>query len=76
MSLTTKGVGVEIKPSSRSGQQQATTARAARHAPPVLSIVIPCFNEELVIEQTALRLSEVLRDLMAAGKVSADSFIY
>jgi len=76
LSLTTKGVGVEIKPSLRSGQQQTTATRAARHAPPVLSIVIPCFNEELVIEQTALRLTEVLRDLMAAGKVSADSFIY
>jgi glycosyltransferase involved in cell wall biosynthesis len=52
-----------------------TTAATGAHAP-VLAIVVPCLNEELVIEDTARRLSEVLQKLAAAGKVDAGSFIY
>jgi len=55
----------------------ATGAGNARlDAPPVLAIVVPCLNEELVIGETAGRLGEVLHRLSAAGKVDAASFIY
>jgi glycosyltransferase involved in cell wall biosynthesis len=56
----------------------AATA-AATHAPessPVLAIVVPCLNEELIIGDTARRLVEVLQKLTAAGKVDPESFIY
>jgi glycosyltransferase involved in cell wall biosynthesis len=65
----TARVGVESRPT--------TTANAsAPEASPVLAIVVPCLNEELVIGDTARRLSEVLQKLAAAGKVDAESFIY
>ncbi len=59
----------------------ATTAADARAREgggdaPVLAVVVPCLNEELVIGDTARRLVEVLHKLAAAGKVDAASFIY
>ncbi|HLL70326.1 MAG TPA: glycosyltransferase family 2 protein [Pyrinomonadaceae bacterium] len=45
------------------------------HAP-LLAIVVPCLNEELVVGTTARRLVEVLRHLSAAGKIDAESFVY
>lgn len=41
--------------------------------PPLLSIVVPCFNEEAVLAETHARLSVVLARLAAVGKVSRDS---
>lgn len=38
-----------------------------------LYIVVPCYNEEEVLPETARRLGDKLRALMAAGKVSARS---
>jgi polyisoprenyl-phosphate glycosyltransferase len=43
---------------------------------PRLAIVVPCFNEELVIRETVRRLAAVLRDLREKGQVAADSFLY
>src|SRR5262249_35647118 len=43
---------------------------------PRLAVVVPCYNEELVIGQTLSRLTELLRDLIIAGKIDGDSFIY
>ena len=40
-----------------------------------LYLVIPCYNEEAVLPETAKRLSAKLRELIAAGAVSADSRI-
>jgi glycosyltransferase involved in cell wall biosynthesis len=54
---------------------KATAARLPSHIP-VLAIVVPCLNEELVIGATAQRLVEVLQKLSAAGKIDAESFIY
>lgn len=45
------------------------------HASTTLSIVVPCFNEEAVLQETYLRLSTLLRQLVASGKVSPQSEI-
>ena len=38
-----------------------------------LYIVVPCYNEEAVLPETARRLGDKLRGLMAAGKISPQS---
>jgi glycosyltransferase involved in cell wall biosynthesis len=38
-----------------------------------LSIVVPCYNEEEVLPETAKRLRELLQKLVGAGKITADS---
>ena len=40
-----------------------------------LAIVVPCYNEELVLPETSNRLLSVLRDLIEKGKISSKSFI-
>lgn len=40
---------------------------------PILYIVVPCYNEEEVLPETARRLKAKLTDLMGKGKVSAKS---
>jgi polyisoprenyl-phosphate glycosyltransferase len=42
---------------------------------PQLSIVVPCFNEELVLPETAARLQSVVRGLVSAGEITATSSI-
>ena len=41
--------------------------------PSRLSIVVPCYNEQEVLPETATRLLQLLDTLLAAGKVTADS---
>lgn len=41
-----------------------------------LAIVVPCYNEAAVIQQTAAKLDALVARLVAAGKCSADSGIY
>lgn len=41
--------------------------------PNILYIVVPCYNEEAVLPETAKRLRAKLEDLMAAGQISKDS---
>lgn len=43
---------------------------------PTLAITVPCYNEELCIENTVNSLIDVLSDLMAKDKINSDSFIY
>jgi len=43
---------------------------------PKIALVVPCYNEELVLEQTASRLLELLSGMIENNKVSADSFIF
>ena len=43
---------------------------------PLLSIVVPCFNEEQVLPSTAQLLLAVLEDLKMKTKISPESFIY
>ena len=41
-----------------------------------LAVVIPCYNEELVIENTISVLSAILDDLINKSKISSDSYFY
>lgn len=41
-----------------------------------LAIIIPCFNEELVIESTIERLLKVLDGIQKKGKISGESYLY
>jgi polyisoprenyl-phosphate glycosyltransferase len=43
------------------------------HAPPSVSIVVPCYNEAAVIDQTATRLTELIKDLRRRELVAPDS---
>ncbi|MBA3320980.1 MAG: glycosyltransferase family 2 protein [Pyrinomonadaceae bacterium] len=43
---------------------------------PVLAVVVPCFDEALVIEETARRLLVVLDELMARHVIAPSSFVY
>lgn len=43
---------------------------------PTLAIIIPCFNEELLIESTVASLFEVINSLIEKGKILEDSYIY
>lgn len=45
------------------------------HASTTLSIVVPCFNEEAVLQETYARLSTLLGLLVASSKVSCQSEI-
>ena len=41
-----------------------------------LAIIIPCFNEELVIKSTVDTLISVMDKIIAKGKISNESYIY
>lgn len=41
-----------------------------------LAIIIPCYNEELVIKSTVEKLLDVLDRIIAAGKISSESYLY
>ena len=42
---------------------------------PKLAIVVPCYNEEEVLQETTRRLSEILKELVNEGQISTDSYI-
>jgi glycosyltransferase involved in cell wall biosynthesis len=44
--------------------------------PPTLSIIVPCYNEEDVVEEAANRLSRVLDELISTRHLGPDSYIY
>jgi glycosyltransferase involved in cell wall biosynthesis len=44
--------------------------------PPRLAIVVPCYNEDLVLAQTADVLRVALHRLTVAGRIAHDSFVY
>lgn len=43
---------------------------------PTLAIIIPCFNEELLVESTVKSLFEVINSLIEKGKILQDSYLY
>ena len=43
---------------------------------PTLAIIIPCFNEELLIESTINSILEVVNSLVSKGKISSNSYFY
>jgi glycosyltransferase involved in cell wall biosynthesis len=42
---------------------------------PRLAIVVPCYNEESALPHSAPRIIEVLKDMVAGGLVSSDSYV-
>ncbi len=42
----------------------------------ILNVVVPCYNEEEVLPETAQRLSELLDRMIANGLVSAESGVF
>lgn len=40
-----------------------------------LAIVVPCYNEEAVLDETTKRLSQIIESLVNAKSISGDSFI-
>lgn len=40
-----------------------------------LAIVVPCYNEEEVLDESAKRLSDIIEVMVQAGKVHSDSYI-
>lgn len=43
---------------------------------PVLAVVVPCYNEEKVLPQTAARLLAVMEKTVASGAIQPASFLY
>lgn len=43
---------------------------------PTLAIIVPCLNEELLVEKTVNSLFEVINSLIEKGKILDDSYIY
>ena len=43
---------------------------------PILAIVVPCYNEELCIENTTEKLLNVIKYLISNNKISEKSYIY
>ena len=43
--------------------------------PPILSIIIPCFNEEDSIPYTVSSLLSILKDLEQTNQIDSNSFI-
>lgn len=61
---------------SRVHREMTMPATQSRTGPVDLSIVVPCYNEEAVLEETIRQISGVLDRLTAAGRISAHSRIY
>ncbi|MGH9943332.1 MAG: glycosyltransferase family 2 protein [Pyrinomonadaceae bacterium] len=53
-----------------------TGGEGTRPPPPVLAVVVPCYDEELVVEETSRCLVALIERLAAAGEVSSESFVY
>jgi polyisoprenyl-phosphate glycosyltransferase len=68
----TMNVGVPVAHGARISAQRD----GADAAPVHLSIVIPCYNEQEVLSETARRMKTLLDDLTAAGRVTEDSAVY
>jgi len=76
------GPGIVLSVTREITQAEPTNSRVAHSAAsgeriiPRLAIVIPCYDEELVIGQTLERLAELLRELAGRGQIDPDSFVY
>jgi len=74
LSLTTQSTSEGVLADARGATPAASDDR--ERARPRLAVVIPCYNEDLVIGQTLTRLAELLRGLSVAGQIDAASFVY
>jgi glycosyltransferase involved in cell wall biosynthesis len=59
----------------RSALEERPASPAAARIVPQLAIVVPCFNEEEVLPQTAAQLRRLLERLRAAGRITAASHV-
>jgi polyisoprenyl-phosphate glycosyltransferase len=57
-------------------QMPSVTGVSAKHPIKALSIVVPCYNEQEVLPETARQLGGLLDNLIASQLVTADSAIY
>jgi glycosyltransferase involved in cell wall biosynthesis len=53
-----------------------TASEERRVGPPLLSIVVPCYNEEEALPETAHQLLERLSDLVSCGQIDEESSVY
>jgi len=42
---------------------------------PIIGIVSPCYNEELVINQTAIQINDIISNMISRGIISEKSFV-
>ena len=68
-----EGLATEKLPLERPADRERTAAPAAERIIPQLAIVVPCFNEEEMLPQTAARLATLLERLRRAGRITAGS---
>ena len=69
------GPDTDKLPPERIAPRDLTAASAAARVIPQLSIVVPCFNEQEVLPQTAARLGLLLGRLRGAGRITEDSHV-
>jgi len=50
-------------------------SHSARRRPPALAVVVPCYNEEEVLSESARQFDALLQRLVDAGKIAPDSRI-
>jgi polyisoprenyl-phosphate glycosyltransferase len=53
-----------------------TCASLTHGGPPLVNIVVPCFNEEAVLPETAARLGALLRSLKSNGRIAEGSSVF
>ncbi len=58
---------------NRPDREHNTTDRADKRRIPILYLVVPCYNEEEVIEKSALVMGDKLKKLGREGKIAAGS---
>jgi len=63
----------EKLPSEKAAAQERPAAPAPVRSIPQLAIVVPCFNEEEVLPETAARLGALLERLRQQGRITAAS---
>ena len=56
--------------------RKAQAGPGAKTAPPVVSFVVPCYNEEAVLPYTLRELSAALKGLIADGAVADNSYLF
>jgi polyisoprenyl-phosphate glycosyltransferase len=79
MTTTTNPPSVEVslaQGSAALGQHGLALAGGRSSAPVLVSVVVPCYNEEEVLPETAKRLCALLDDLVAKHIAHPDSAIY
>lgn len=59
----------------KKGINMVDSAKAAKRPPPLLAIIVPCYNEEMNITRTSMTLEMVLDESIKNGLVKCGSFL-